>query len=107
MAEITPQLRRVDLPVAVFGPVQQHHRQQVAVLCAQAVVALGGERVDVGGHQREPELVTKHRELLGRAGAQMASGPCQQRHGVPCGGSWLRALHPASIPLGLLRVRNR
>lgn len=72
----------VDLPIAVFAAVEQHHRQAVAVLRAQRAITGFRRCVDIGGRQVETQLVGEARELQPRLRAQGAPGAGQQRHSM-------------------------
>jgi hypothetical protein len=80
--QVGPQSLLIDLPVAVFGAVEQHHRQPVAELCAQRRAARRRGRVDIGHGQAEIQFGGQRPQLVRSTYTQAAAVARQQLDGV-------------------------
>ena len=71
--QIRPQPGLIDLPVAVLGAVEQHHRQPIAELRPQRRIPGGRGGVDIGDRQREAQLVGELRQAVSRPRCRSSS----------------------------------
>ena len=104
--EIGAQPLLVDLPITVLSPVQQNHRQTVAVFGTKFGIPCGRfVHIDAGDPQTE--LFTELFELRSRRPARTASGADQKRDVVvECGrvrGAGTIIGHASTVRHGLSR----